>query len=77
MKFFLKNTPKRYTYLGYSCKMKYRINNGVLTRLFSFSYLKTIQKLMYFGLLFHLKLVLRDFDVLQKSAHNFSFSRLG
>ena len=44
-----------------------------LTCFFSFSYLKTILKSMCFSLLFHLKLLLRDFILIQKSARDFSF----
>ena len=44
-----------------------------LTCFCSFTYLETIQKWMYFGLLFHLKLILSHSIVLQKCAFKFSF----
>ena len=49
----------------------------VLTCFCSFTYLETIQKWVYFGLLFHLKLILSHSIVLQKCAFKFSFSCLG
>ena len=45
----------------------------ILTCFCSFTYLETIQNRIYFGLLFHLKLILSHSIVLQKCAFKFSF----
>ena len=73
-KVLLKNIKSVLYYnLNYFCQLM----TCTVTCFCSFTYLETIQNRIYFGLLFHLKLILSHSIVLQKCAFKFSFSCLG